>query len=288
VAEKTMKSPFPGMDPYIEGCGLWEDFHSHLIEKIGEKLADLAPDRYLVRTGERSYVVLVESEGKKDYAFFPDVSVSAPRRRKRTTKKGGIALAEPNGGVEPVTMRPFIQEEHREAFIEIYEASPEQRLVTSLEVLSPSNKRPGSEGWDLYQRKRQSLLLGNVSLVELDLLRGGSRMPMLDPWPDSPYTLLVARAKAQLCRVWRAHSLRPLATIPVPLVRPDDDISLSVQPMIDQIYERYRYPRSIDYRKPLKPPLDATESVWLQKQQQIRSTGHKKRRRRQDTQESAS
>jgi len=31
-----MKSPFPGMDPYIEACGLWGDFHTHLIEKIYE------------------------------------------------------------------------------------------------------------------------------------------------------------------------------------------------------------------------------------------------------------
>jgi Protein of unknown function (DUF4058) len=23
-----MKSPFPGMDPYIEGTGRWEDFHA--------------------------------------------------------------------------------------------------------------------------------------------------------------------------------------------------------------------------------------------------------------------
>ena len=81
------------MDPYIEGCGLWEDFHSHLIEKIGEKLADAAPERYLVRTGERSYIVLVESEGKKSYPFLPDVSVSVRRGRKRTTKKRGTALA---------------------------------------------------------------------------------------------------------------------------------------------------------------------------------------------------
>ena len=26
-----MKSPFPGMDPYIESCGLWEDFHYGLV-----------------------------------------------------------------------------------------------------------------------------------------------------------------------------------------------------------------------------------------------------------------
>ena len=25
------------MDPYIEASGLWEDFHNHLIEKIGER-----------------------------------------------------------------------------------------------------------------------------------------------------------------------------------------------------------------------------------------------------------
>jgi hypothetical protein len=261
-----VKSPFPGMDPYIEGCGLWEDFHSHLIEKIGEKLADAAPERYLVRTGERSYIVLVESEGKKSYSFLPDVSVSVRRGRKRTTKKRGTALAEPNGEAEPMTLRPFIQEEHREAFIEIYDANPSQRLVTSIEVLSPSNKRPGTEGWELYQRKRQSILLGDVSLVEFDLLRGGQRMPMLDPWPECPYTLLVARAKTQLCRVWRAHCLRPLPPIPVPLAKPDHDIPLDVQPMIDEIYQRFRYQRSIDYAKPLSPPLDDAESAWLEKQ----------------------
>ncbi len=277
MAEKTMKSPFPGIDPYIEGCGLWEDFHSHLIEKIGEKLADLAPDRYLVRTGERSYLLLIESDSRKSYHFLPDVSVTSRRDRKKNAKKGGTALAEPNGQAEPITMRPFILEEHRESFIEIHEANPDQRLVTSLEVLSPSNKRPGTQGWELFQRKRRSLLLGDVNLVELDLLRGGQRMPMLDPWPDSPYTLTVARAKAQLCRVWPASSIQPLPTIPVPLMSPDDDISLNLQPMIDEIYHRFRYLHSIDYRKALTPPLDAAESVWLQKQIRSRSTGDKKR-----------
>jgi hypothetical protein len=267
VKEKLLKSPFRGMDPYIEGSGLCEDFHSHLIEKIGEKLADNAPDRHRVRTGERSYVVLVESEGKRSYPFLPDVSVSARRgRKKTTTKKGATALAEPASESEPITLRPVIQEEHRETFIEIYEANPGQRLVTSVEVLSPSNKRVGSEGWELYQRKRQSLLLGNVSLVEIDLLRSGVRMPMLDPWPDSPYTLLVARAKAQLRRVWRAHYLRSLPPIPVPLAKPDDDVPLALQPMVDEIYRRFRYERSIDYRKPLNRSLDSAGALWLEKQ----------------------
>jgi hypothetical protein len=266
TTSKTVKSPFPGMDPYIEACGLWGDFHSHLIEKIGEKLADLAPENYLVRTGERSYVALVESEGKKFHSFLPDVSFTAARGRKKGPKRGGAALADPVSETEPVTMRALIQEEHREAFIEIYEASPGNRLVTSIEVLSPSNKRAGTDGWELYQRKRQSLLLGDASLVEIDLLRGGQRMPMIDPWPDSPYTLLVARARAQLCRVWRAHYRRPLPVIPVPLAKQDSDIPLELQPMIDEIYKRFRYPRSINYGKPLNPPLDAVETGWLKRQ----------------------
>jgi Protein of unknown function (DUF4058) len=271
---KIMKSPFSGMDPYIEACGLWGDFHSHLIEKIGEKLADAAPEHYLVRTGERSYVVLVESEGMKSHPFLPDVSVTSRRGRKKTLKKGGTALAEPDREAEPVTMRAFIQEEHREAFVEIYETRHGQRLVTTIEVLSPSNKRPGTEGWELYQRKRQSLLLGNVNLVEIDLLRGGQRMPMVDPWPDSPYTMLVARARSQLCRVWRAHYRRLLPVIPVPLAKPDSDIPLDVQPMIDEIYQRFRYPRSIDYSKPLTPPLDAAEAGWLKQHLQV-GRGHR-------------
>jgi hypothetical protein len=266
-----MKSPFPGMDPYIEACGLWEDFHTHLIAKIGDSLADAVPERYLVRTGERSYVVLVKEQGKSSRPFLPDVSITTKRGRKKTTKKGGTALAELGSEIEPVEMRAFIEEEHREAFVEIYEADPEQRLVTTIEVLSPSNKRPNTDGWDLYQRKRQSVLLGAVNLVEIDLLRGGQRMPMLDPWPSSPYTLLRARAKGLLCKVWPAYSHRPLPRILIPLAKPDPDVPLDLQPMIDAIYRRYRYERSIDYKRPTPPPLSSEEAAWLEKQLRSRS-----------------
>ena len=75
-----MPSPFPGMDPYIEACDLWADFHDSLIQEIKSTLAQAAPERYLIRTGERSYLVLVETEGKKSHPFLPDVSVTTPRQ----------------------------------------------------------------------------------------------------------------------------------------------------------------------------------------------------------------
>ena len=139
-------------------------------------------------------------------------------------------MAEPVLRAEPILMRAFVEEEHRESFVEIYEATPEQRLVTCIDVLSPSNKRPHTPGWDLYIRKRQSVLLGDVNMVEIDLLRSGQRMPMLDPWPDSPYTLLVARAKKYaLCQVWPVYFQVPSPSIPVPLAKPDPDIPLDLQ-----------------------------------------------------------
>lgn len=263
-----MKSPFPGMDPYIEARGLWGDFYFHLIEKISDALTDTLPERYLVRAGEREYIVLVGPDGKEHHSFFPDVAVSSPSTRETSlSQEAATAVAATSTGTEPVIMRPFIQEQFREVFLEIYESDPEQRLVTSIEILSPSNKRPGSKGWKLYLRKRQGLLLNGTHLVEIDLLRGGQRMPMSDPWPASPYTILVARGGV-LPRylAWPAHSLHPLPTIPIPLAHPDPDISINLQIMVEAIYARSRYARSIDYSKPLTPPLLMEEQQWMEQQ----------------------
>lgn len=259
-----MISPFPGMDPYIEACGLWGDFHHHLISEIKIALAQTAPERYLIRTGERSYVVLVQPEVKESDALYSDAGVSRSSARRRQPQSGkGVAGASEaeKAHAQLMTMRTVIEEEYREAFVEIYEAEPEQRLVTCIEVLSPPDKRSCTVGWEIYLRKRQGLLLGNVNLVEIDLLRGGQRLPMRDEWPDSPYTLLVARPdKKRRCLVWPAHFQHPLPAIPVPLVKPDPDLSLQLQPMIETIYHRSRYAQSIDYRKPLQPPLSRTEA----------------------------
>jgi hypothetical protein len=260
-----MNSPFPGMDPYIEACGLWRDFHAELISEIKRALAEATPKRYIVRTEERSYHVVMGTEGKVERPFISDVKIVTPENGSRPNKKTtGVTVAEDASEDDPVTLRAFIAEEYRETFVEIYEDDPDLSLVTTIEVLSPSNKRPGTEGWKQYLRKRQSALLCGVNLVEIDLLRSGKRPPMLDPWPKCPYTLLVARDYLpELCKVWRAHFQKPLPEIPVPLAHPDADILLRLQPMIDSIYKRSRYGQSIDYSKPLKPPLKAKEKAWL-------------------------
>jgi hypothetical protein len=260
-----MKSPFPGMDPFIEACGLWEEFHDDLIAEIKRRLRASLPPGYVARTGKRSYIVLAEANGKEEHSFLPDVSVTAS-----ATRPAAPGKRKPAAEAESVELRAFIERDFEEKFIDIFELQPRRRLVTSIEVLSPSNRRPRSKGRKKYLRKRQALLLGKANLVEIDLLRGGERMPMLDPWPASPYTLLVAREeRAPRCRVWPASFDRPLPAIPVPLSRPDPDLTLDLQPIIDDIYERGRYREDIDYTRPLTPPLSAEQAAWLA--QQLRS-----------------
>jgi hypothetical protein len=262
-----MSSPFAGMDPFIEACKLWGDFHQSLIAEIKNSLARTAPDRYLVRAEEREYIELIESDEKKRKRFVPDVKITGPIRRKKDRHRNGtVAMLETVASDGSVLMRAFIEEQFRESFVEIYEVEPERRLVTCIEVLSPENKRKGSNGWDVYRRKRQSLMLGDVNLVEIDLLRRGQRMPMADSWPNSPYSILVARSgRGGLCNVWPAYSLQRLSPFPVPLAEPDADLSLDLQPMIDEIYRLSKYSRSIDYRNKIDPPLHADEAASLKK-----------------------
>jgi hypothetical protein len=258
-----MKSPFPGMDPYLEAPGLWEGFHNHLVEAIARDVAAVLPPGYSIDTAVRSYVVLMEKEGKKDHLAKSDVTVTEGRSRKKPRKKGGVAVAEPDHG-ESVLLRAFVAETFKETFVEIYAEREERILVTCIEVLSPANKREGTEGWQQYERKRQAMLLGQANFIEIDLLRGGTRMSMLDSWPKAPYTLLVCRQRdAPYCRVWPAHFHRRLPVIPVPLFAPTPDLSLDLQPLLDGIYSLYRYHERIDYTRPLTPALSEEQAIQV-------------------------
>src|SRR5215208_3853103 len=121
-----MKSPFPGMDPFIEAFGLWEDFHDDLIAEIKRVLAQQLPRGYLVRTRKRAYVILAEAEEKTQRPFIPDGSVTSPRRGKpAAAKERGVApTASPAEG-EPLSLRAFIDREFEEKFIDVYELKPE-------------------------------------------------------------------------------------------------------------------------------------------------------------------
>jgi hypothetical protein len=200
-----------------------------------------------------------------------DVAVATPPAPQEVLQPvGGPTVTEaPPAQSSPVAMRALVETEYRETFLEIRELHPDRKLITCIEILSASNKRFGTKGWYQYCRKRQAYLEGNAHLVEMDLLRGGRRMPMEDQWPNSPYYLLVARKEqAPACLVWPAHFMYPLPTIPVPLAPPDPDIPLAIQPLIEAVYARSRYDRLIDYSRRLRPRFNRAESAWWEQRLQ--------------------
>lgn len=265
-----MQSPFPGMDPYIEASGLWEDFHTKLIVGIDLALDKLLSKRYFVTVGERFYVVLSVADQEQLHRAQADISIDSSRRDwspAAASSSSSMAVAEST--TEPIDMTALVEESFREHFLEIREVGS-QRLVTVIEALSPSNKRFDTEGWRQYLRKTQACISSeSLGFVEIDLLRGGQRMPMNEPWPTSPYYLLVNRPwQGHRCQVWRADFIRPLPPLQIPLAKPDPDIELMLQPIIASIYATSRYSLRIDYDKSLSPPLDETTLEWLNRRRQ--------------------
>lgn len=260
-----MKSPFPGMDPFIEATlGLRGDFHDKLIGDIERELSARVPEHYAVRLSTRNYVVVEEDPAK--FHMRPDISIERRHAENAVHSASESSVAAGTATIStPVVMHAPLEVEYRETFIEIYGARPERNLVTGIEVLSPSNKRPGTPGWDEYFRKRSAFLNGAANFVEIDLLPGGRRMPMQEAWPESPYYVLVSRRRAAPeCRVWPAHSLLPLPDIPIPLERGDADIAIGLQSLVDAVYQRARYEGDLDYSSRAGLSLSPEEVAHLE------------------------
>src|SRR5438445_5269168 len=160
-----MKSPFPGMDPYLEAG--WADVHQSLITYARDALQSNLPEDLRARIEERVYV---ETEAEQIRRIVPDLHVAQyhpARAAVSHAETGGVAVAEP---------MVFLLEDEKmtEGYIEIREAGG-GKVITVIEFLSPGNKS-GVEGQKLYLQKPQELLHSDTNLVEIDLLRSGQRV----------------------------------------------------------------------------------------------------------------
>lgn len=256
-----MKSPFPGMDPYLEEH--WGDVHHRLVQYASDQIQEYLPAGLRARVEERVVVDLPA----EDRIYYPDVRV--------VEREGSGDLAVATSDItmaEPLEV-PFVEPE-TQGFIEIVETRPERSLITVVEVLSPSNKYAGS-GRDHYRQKQRDLMEGCISLVEIDLLRAGPHVLQvpLAQYPPShrtPYKVCVHRGWKANAEIYRVPLREPLPTIRIPLRQTDADVPLVLQVLIEQIYHRGRYD-DIDYTKQPVPPLDAEDADWAD--ELLRSAG---------------
>lgn len=248
------QSPFPGMDPYLEKH--WGDVHASLVIYARDQLQEHLPGNLRARMAERVCVKHDESGQRADPAC-----VVESKPRSVATLPTGIATTAPvlvHLPSEPLT----------ESYIEIVDVASGHRLVTVIEVLSPANKS-SSRGRRLYRKKQRELRKGKVSLVEIDLLRGGRRIlsvptALIPRSHRSQYQVCVRRGwKVLEVEVYRVALREPLPTIRIPL-RPDDaDVPLNLQALIEECYRKGRYD-DLDYKQPPEPPLEGDDAAWAE------------------------
>ena len=136
------------------------------------------------------------------------------------------------------------------------------RLVTAIEVLSPTNKR--GEGREEYLENRRPILHSPAHLVEIDLLRRGRRVPMEQALPTAPYYVYVGRHDIRPdTDVWPIRLDRPLAEVPIPLLVGDDDVMLDLQTALTAVYDLSDYGLEIDYARPPEVPLKTRQAAWV-------------------------
>jgi hypothetical protein len=117
-----------------------------------------------------------------------------------------------------------------------------------IELLSPSNKSGAGRGQ--YLEKRESLLQRRVNLVELDLIRGATRMRLAKPFPKGDYYALVSRGNHWPdCNVYSWTVRDALPGMPVPLKAPDQDVYVPLAEAFAEAYRRGRYAQRIRYNE---------------------------------------
>jgi hypothetical protein len=256
-----MPSPFPGMDPYLESPVIWSGVHHRLITYISDALNLILRPRYVANIGKRLYIV--QPEG----SIIPDVYLKRRRSGRRATKAQTKRTADTEV-IDPPLVLTVAGVEIREGFIEIMQLGERGRVVTALEILSPSNKSPGHKGEDLYLAKQRRSLKSRTHLIEIDLLRRGKhtvavpRECLLEETVWDYLVCLHRGAQGNRFEAWPIMLRNRLPRISVPLADGDRDVALDLQEILNRCYDAGGYEDELNYRLNPKVPLSKADEEW--------------------------
>jgi hypothetical protein len=243
---------FPGMDPYLEDPQIWPGVHNRFVVYLSDFLQPLLRPRYVAAVEERVFVAGPDRE------IIPDVWL----KQRRANPKGSAAAA-----VADAPEVEHVATEVHESFLEILDLQSNQRVVTVIELLSPTNKYAGP-GRELYESKQREVLRSQTHLIEIDLLRTGPHVlavPELVARKKAyDYLVCVNRAEERrdVFELYRRRLPERLPRIRVPLADADPDVVLDIQAVLAETYERGDYRDRIAYAEPCGPPLSATDQEW--------------------------
>jgi Protein of unknown function (DUF4058) len=252
---ETMKSPFIGMNPWLEGY-LWGDVHSRLANIFAEMLAPQVSPKYVARI---AIATMYDNDPSSEIGItYPDVELM---ERNNMLKEPTVAYGNKKPTEPTIVTRFKLPIEIKLPIVEIRDRA-QNKLVTAIEILSPVNKR--NPNLTNYRQKINELHQNNVNILEIDLLRRGTR-PFVFKNSNTHYQMMLLRANTAKAAVWAINLKEKLPVLPVPLLPPDADAVLDLSEALDIIFERSFYHLSIDYVKDeLAPPAFLEEDLaWI-------------------------
>ena len=241
--------PSPGMNPYLEQDDAWHDFHERFSPTCAEVISPQVRPQYIVKVDQHVYL---HEKSAEERLMLGRSDVQIARVEPGDAVASAVAIAAPAYARLPAVDR------EKQTFVEIRDRESRQ-LVTVIELLSPTNKKVGPDR-DQYLAKRQDVLARGVHLVEIDLLRGGTRPPLED-LPDSDYVMVSRAEERPRAGVWPIRLRDRLPMIPIPLREPTPDAKIDLQQLLHRVYDAACYEDYI-YRGRPHPPLHPEDASW--------------------------
>jgi hypothetical protein len=253
------------MDPFLEHPQYFPGVHDRLITYLSEALQGTLPKPYFAEINERLWVDTVERP------IGPDVDVLRGSQPSPPEGGGGVAVATAAPPAQPIIIT-IPEEERRDTYLEIrVPGSDGERVVTTIEVLSLTNKSPGLRGRSLYQQKQREVLDSDIHLVEIDLLRGGTHATavLLDRLREKapPFDYHVCLHHFDRPEEYQAYTFtlrERLPKVPIPLLPGDGAVTVDLQAVFDRCYDTGPYLRRVRYDPArVVPPLRPEQAEWL-------------------------
>lgn len=179
------KNLYPGINPHLNSAlqlkgGGWEMFHAETISAIRRMLDVHLPSNYYATSEKSLQLSEVGLDHLRDSTTRPDVSII--KRADALEPRSPVTVAQPS---MTLLLDDYLTDEDFLDAVNIYQYHLGEfpgRLVTRIEILSPTNKLPNRIGYNHYLVKRGETLQAGVNLVEIDYLH--TTKPILKELPS--------------------------------------------------------------------------------------------------------
>jgi hypothetical protein len=255
---------YPGVNAHLNSYmqqknGTWSSFHAKLANTLQELLDSTLPPNYYAALEQGFQISEIGEEKLENSGSEPDVTIL---QRSPTIS----SLQSPSGATPTATIPlretlEFDDEDDRYIRVSVYKSEPDDargKLVTAIEIISPSNKPP-RPGYSLYVVKRVNLLIAGINLVEIDFLHEShpinEKLPVYRTRESNsfPYNIGVSIPYPDMESgnlTWYGVEVdKPLPVIFLPL-KGEAAMPLDINIAYNQVFERSRqFSILVDYEK---------------------------------------